>query len=122
MTKIFLAGHRGMVGGAILRQLLARGEDTVLIRSRAELDLTNQAAVHDFMHSEKPDVVILAAARVGGIMANNSFPADFIYDNLMIAANVIHQTFLAGAKGCCFWDLPAFTRERSPSQCAKTRS
>lgn len=100
MQKIYIAGHRGMVGGAILRRFEARkaaGEDLQLItRTHAELDLTDQAAVRDFMQDEKPDVVILAAAKVGGIHANNTYPADFIYDNLMIECNVIHQAFAAG--------------------------
>ena len=100
MQKIYIAGHRGMVGGAILRQLNARRaakEDLTLItRTHAELDLTDQAAVRDFMQTEKPDVVILAAAKVGGIHANNTYPADFIYVNLMIECNVIHQAFAAG--------------------------
>ncbi len=94
--KIYIAGHRGMVGGAILRRLQARGTDTLITRSSAELNLTDQAAVRDFMQAERPDVVILAAAKVGGIMANNSYPADFIYENLMIECNVIHQAFAAG--------------------------
>ena len=102
MAKIYVAGHRGMVGGAILRQLQARGTDTIITRTHAELDLTNQQAVRDFMQAERPDVVILAAARVGGIMANNTYPADFIYDNLMIEANVIHQAFLAGVRKLLF--------------------
>ena len=102
MAKIYVAGHRGMVGGAILRQLQARGTDTIITRTHAELDLTNQQAVQDFMQAELPDVVILAAARVGGIMANNTYPADFIYDNLMIEANVIHQAFLAGVRKLLF--------------------
>lgn len=96
MRKIYLAGHRGMVGGAILRQLQARGETNIITRTHAELDLTDQAAVRAFMQAERPDVVILAAAKVGGILANNSYPADFIYENLMIEANVIHQAFAAG--------------------------
>ena len=96
MRKIYLAGHRGMVGGAILRQLRARGETNIITRTHAELDLTDQAAVRAFMQSERLDVVILAAAKVGGILANNSYPADFIYDNLMIEANVIHQAYAAG--------------------------
>lgn len=100
MQKIYIAGHRGMVGGAILRQFEARkaaGADlTVITRTHAELDLTNQAAVRDFMQAEKPDVVILAAAKVGGIHANNTYPADFIYENLMIECNVIHEAFAAG--------------------------
>ncbi|MAM00334.1 MAG: GDP-fucose synthetase [Alteromonadaceae bacterium] len=100
MQKIYIAGHRGMVGGAILRQLKARqaaGEEITLItRTHAKLDLTNQAAVRDFMQAERPNVVILAAAKVGGIHANNTYPADFIYDNLMIECNVIHQAFSVG--------------------------
>lgn len=100
MRKIYIAGHRGMVGGAILRRLQARqdaGEALTLItRTHAELDLTSQAAVRDFMTAERPDVVMLAAAKVGGIMANNTYPADFIYENLMIECNVIHQAFAAG--------------------------
>jgi len=102
VSKIYLAGHRGMVGGAILRQLQSRGSESIVTRSREELDLTNQAAVQEFMQAERPDVVILAAARVGGIVANNIYPADFIYDNLMIEANVIHQAFLAGAQKLLF--------------------
>lgn len=98
--RIFIAGHRGMVGSAILRRLetrRAKGEAlTIITRGRSELDLTNQSAVHDFMQAEKPDVVILAAAKVGGIHANNTYPADFIYQNLMIECNVIHQAFASG--------------------------
>ena len=102
MTKIYVAGHRGMVGSAILRKLEARhavGEDVTLITAtRSELDLTDQAAVREFMLAECPDVVILAAARVGGIHANNTYPADFIYENLMIECNVIHQAYTVGVK------------------------
>ncbi|TGD44052.1 GDP-L-fucose synthase [Pseudotabrizicola sediminis] len=98
--KIYIAGHRGMVGSAILRLLQARvaaGEAlTLLTRTHAELDLTNQAEVQAFMQDARPDVVILAAAKVGGIHANNSSPADFIYKNLMIECNVIHQAHAAG--------------------------
>jgi nucleoside-diphosphate-sugar epimerase len=100
MTRIYVAGHRGMVGGAILRRLEARqaaGEDLQLVtRTSAELDLTDQAAVRAFFQAEKPDQVILAAARVGGIVANNSYPAQFIYENLMIECNVIHAAYEAG--------------------------
>lgn len=100
MTKIFISGHRGMVGGAILRQLMTRkaaGEALTLItRTSAELDLTDQAAVRAFMQEERPDQVILAAAKVGGIHANNTYPAEFIYENLMIECNVIHQAYAAG--------------------------
>lgn len=102
MTKIYIAGHRGMVGSAILRRLQARqnsGEKLDLItQTHSQLDLTNQKAVQDFMQAERPDVVILAAAKVGGIHANNTYPADFIYENLMIEANVIHQAFTAGVE------------------------
>ena len=102
--KIYVAGHRGMVGSAILRQLLASGHpvDHIVTRTHAELDLTNQAAVRAFFESEKPDQVYLAAARVGGIHANNSYPADFIYDNLMIQANVIEAAFRSGVEKLLF--------------------
>ncbi|NGM44566.1 GDP-L-fucose synthase [Rhodobacter sp. SGA-6-6] len=102
VTTVYVAGHRGMVGSAILRRLEARregGEDLrLLTRTHAELDLTDQAAVRAFMQAERPDVVILAAAKVGGIHANNTYPADFIYENLMIECNVIHQAFAAGVR------------------------
>lgn len=100
--RIYIAGHRGMVGGAIARRLEARrasGEDlTLILRTSAELDLTDQHMVRDFMQAEKPDQVILAAAKVGGIHANNTMPADFIYLNLMMTCNVIHQAFGAGVQ------------------------
>ena len=99
--KYYVAGHRGMVGGAIAKKLEERGRE-VITRTHAELDLIDQAAVQAFFQSEKPDIVILAAAKVGGIHANNSYPADFIYQNLMIEANVIHQAFLAGVKKLLF--------------------
>lgn len=90
-----------MVGGAILRRLVGQGIETIT-RTHAELDLTDQAAVRSFMQAERPDAVILAAAKVGGIHANNTYPADFIYENLMIEANVIHQAFAAGVKRLLF--------------------
>ena len=100
--KIYVAGHRGMVGGAILRKLEARraaGEDlTLLTRTSSELDLTNQQAVQAFMQAEKPNEVVLAAAKVGGIIANNSYPAQFIYENLMIECNVINAAYEAGVE------------------------
>ena len=100
MRKIYVAGHRGMVGSAIVRCLQARqaaGEALELVtRGSAQLDLTDQAAVRAFMDNQRPTVVILAAARVGGICANATYPADFIYENLMIECNVIHQAFAAG--------------------------
>jgi GDP-L-fucose synthase len=98
VTKYYIAGHRGMVGSAIARQLGAAGETDIVMRTHAELDLTNQQAVRDFMQAERPDVVILAAAKVGGIHANNTYPAAFIYENLMIECNVIHEAFGAGVQ------------------------
>ena len=99
--RVFVAGHRGMVGGAISRRLQKQGVQTVT-RSRADLDLTDQAAVRSFMQASRPDAVILAAAKVGGIHANDTYPADFIYENLMIEANVIHQAFAAGVMRLLF--------------------
>lgn len=100
--KIYVAGHRGMVGSAIVRNLQAKGFKNLVVRTHTELDLTNQAAVQAFFEQEKPDQVYLAAARVGGIHANNAYPAEFIYDNLMVQNNVIHQAFLAGVKKLLF--------------------
>ncbi|MDC0904072.1 GDP-L-fucose synthase [Candidatus Thioglobus sp.] len=91
--KIYIAGHRGLVGSAIVRQLESRGFTNLLIRTHKELDLTNQAQVQTFFEQEKPDYVILAAAKVGGIYANNTYPADFIYQNMMIEANVINSAY-----------------------------
>ena len=96
--RIYVAGHRGMVGGAILRALQARGGDEILTRTSAQLDLRNQAAVHDFFQREKPDAVVLAAAKVGGIVANDTYPAQFIYENLMMTCNVIHGAHEAGVR------------------------
>jgi len=92
-SKIYVAGHRGLVGSALLRQLEARGYRNIITRTHAELDLTEQAAVRDFMAREKPDCVLLAAARVGGIYANNAYPAEFIRQNLAIQTNVIHEAW-----------------------------
>ena len=100
--KIYVAGHRGMVGSAIVRNLKAQGYTNIITRTHAELDLTNQTAVQHFFKVEKPDQVYLAAAKVGGIYANNTFPAEFIYQNLMMEANVIHQSFEAGVKKLLF--------------------
>lgn len=96
MTKIFVAGHKGMVGSAIVRRLQSESSAELIVCTRSELELLDQAAVRQFMQSERPDVVILAAAKVGGIHANNTYPADFIYENLMVECNVIHQAFEAG--------------------------
>ena len=94
MKKIFVAGHKGMVGSAICRQLQKKSDVEIITRTRDELDLSAQLAVHEFMQAEKPDEVILAAARVGGIHANNTYPAEFIYQNLQIQNNVIHAAHL----------------------------
>lgn len=101
-SKIYVAGHRGMVGSAIVRNLEANGFTNIITRTHAELDLTNQVAVKEFFAIEKPDQVYLAAAKVGGIHANNTFPAEFIYQNLMMEANVIHQAFISGVKKLLF--------------------
>lgn len=93
-AKIYVAGHRGMVGAAIVRALQAAGYHNIVSRTSKELDLRNQQAVADFFAKEKPDYVFLAAAKVGGIHANNIYRADFIYDNLMIESNIIHQSYL----------------------------
>jgi GDP-L-fucose synthase len=104
VEKIYVAGHRGMVGSAIVRQLLAQGvaQSHIITRTHAELDLINQLAVQAFFATEKPTQVYLAAAKVGGIHANNTYPADFIYDNLMVQANVIDAAFKNGVKKLLF--------------------
>lgn len=100
--KIYIAGHRGMVGSAILRQLKAEGYTNFVLKTSSELDLRNQQAVAAFFESEKPDYVFLAAAKVGGIVANNTYRADFIYENLMIQNNVIHQAYVNQVKKLMF--------------------
>ncbi|WP_129128401.1 GDP-L-fucose synthase [Geomonas oryzae] len=97
-AKIFVAGHRGLVGSALVRELERRGFENLVLRKSSEVDLRDQAAARAFFEAERPDYVLLAAAKVGGIVANNSFPADFIYDNLMIQNNVIHSSYLVGVK------------------------
>jgi GDP-L-fucose synthase len=101
-AKIFVAGHRGMVGSAIVRRLQSAGYSQVITRSRQELDLLNQQAVHDFLQAEKPDYIFIAAAKVGGIQANNTYRADFLYQNLVIEANLIHGAHLAGVQRLMF--------------------
>ena len=93
-SKMYIAGHRGMVGSAIYRNLLQKGFTNIVCKTSAELDLRNQQAVNDFFVAEKPEYVFLAAAKVGGIIANNTYRADFIYENLMIEANIIHAAFV----------------------------
>ena len=101
-SRIYVAGHRGLVGGAIVRNLRANGYENILTRSHAELELTEQAAVREFFANERPDYVILAAAKVGGIHANNTYPAEFIRENLAIQTNVIHESYRAGVKRLLF--------------------
>jgi GDP-L-fucose synthase len=101
-AKIFVTGHRGMVGSALVRRLEAGGYRNLLTRTHAELDLTDQRAVHAFLAEQRPDYVFIAAARVGGIQANNTYRADFLYQNLMIEANLIHGAHLAGVQRLMF--------------------
>ena len=101
-SKIYVAGHRGMVGSAILRKLQEEGYHNIIYKTSHELDLRNQKDTEDFILQEKPDYVFLAAAKVGGILANNTYRAEFLYDNLMIAANVIHASYKAGVKKLLF--------------------
>lgn len=101
-AKIFVAGHRGLVGSAIVRKLQAEGYGNLVLRTSSELDLRDQAAVARFFQDERPDYVFLAAAKVGGIVANNSYPAQFIYDNLMIQNNIIHHAWLTGVQRLLF--------------------
>lgn len=102
IQKIYVAGHRGMVGSAIVRNLQLQGCAKILVRTRDELDLTDQSSVRAFFETEKPDQVYLAAAKVGGIYANNTYPAEFIYQNLMIEANIIESSFKSGVKKLLF--------------------
>jgi GDP-L-fucose synthase len=101
-AKIFVAGHRGLVGSAIVRSLRRAGHDNLLLRTRNELDLCSQAAVAEFFRTERPRYVFMAAARVGGIYANNTYPAEFIHDNLVIQTNIIHQAYGCGVKKLLF--------------------
>lgn len=101
-AKIYVAGHRGMVGSAIYRKLVEEGYSSIVTRTSSELDLRDQQAVTDFFASEKPDYVFLAAAKVGGIVANNTYRADFLYENMAIQNNVIHQSYLNGVKKLMF--------------------
>jgi GDP-L-fucose synthase len=100
--KVYVAGHLGMVGSAIVRRLQRAGYQNVVTRNRQQLNLLDQKAVHDFLIAEKPDYIFLAAAKVGGILANNTYRADFIYENLQVQNNVIHGAMMAGIKDMCF--------------------
>ena len=122
--KIYIAGHRGMVGGALARKLEDDPDKTVIGRTSAELDLTEQVQVRDFISVEKPDVAIIAAAKVGGIHANNTYPAEFIYDNLMIASNLIHACYEAGVGRVLFLGssciYPKLAPQPMPEDCLLT--
>ena len=118
-TKIYVAGHRGMVGSAIVRQLQAKGFTNIVTRTHAELDLTNQHAVQTFFQEERPEQVYLAAAKVGGIHANNTYPAEFIYQNLMMEANVIHQAFESGVKKLLFLGSSCIYPKMAPQPMAE---
>jgi GDP-L-fucose synthase len=102
LAKIFVAGHRGMVGSAIVRKLQAEGYNNLVLRTSSELDLRNQSTVEKFFAEEKPEYVFLAAAKVGGILANNTYRADFLYENLMIESNIIHQSYVNKVKKLLF--------------------
>jgi GDP-L-fucose synthase len=122
--KLFIAGHNGMVGGALVRRFQREAGVTLLLRTRRELDLSNQAAVEAFHAAEKPDVAIIAAAKVGGIHANNTFPAEFLFDNLAIAANTIHAAYRAGTKRLLFLGssciYPKHAPQPMPEDCLLT--
>lgn len=121
--RIFLAGHRGMVGSAIHRKLEKRRQEgarvEIVTKTSAELDLTNQASVQMFFENERLEAVVLAAAKVGGIHANNEYPADFIYENLMIEANVIHQAFAAGVRRLLFLGSSCIYPKNAPQPMAE---
>ncbi len=101
-SRIYVAGHRGLVGSALMRRLQSGGYDNLVVRTHAELELTEQKSVHDFFMAEKPEYVFLAAAKVGGILANSTYPAEFIWDNLVIQTNVIHAAYSAGVERLMF--------------------
>lgn len=101
-SRIYIAGHRGLVGSALMRNLQSKGFSRLITRTHTELDLTNQVATETFFAQEQPDHVFLAAARVGGIMANNTYPAEFIRDNLVIQANIIHAAYQNGVERLMF--------------------
>ena len=117
--KIYVAGHRGMVGSAIVRNLQAKGYSNIVKRTHTELDLANQQAVKEFFEQEKPEQVYLAAAKVGGIHANNTYPAEFIYQNMMMEANVIHHAFESGVKKLLFLGSSCIYPKMAPQPMAE---
>ncbi|MDR1280360.1 MAG: GDP-L-fucose synthase [Opitutaceae bacterium] len=124
--KIYIAGHHGMVGGALVRRFSREAGAEIVVRTRRELDLTRQAAVDAFYAEQKPDVAIIAAARVGGIHANNTYPAEFLYDNLAIAANTLHGAYKAGVRRVLFLGssciYPKHAPQPMPEDCLLTGS
>ena len=125
-SKIYVAGHRGMVGSAILRELHRQGYENIVIRTHAELDLTRQEAVESFFVKERPEYVFLAAAKVGGIVANQSAPADFMYQNMVLEMNVIHAAWRNGCKKLLFLGssciYPRLAPQPMPESCLLTSS
>lgn len=119
-AKIYVAGHKGLVGSALVRCLLKHGHSSLLLRSHSELDLTNQAATEEFFAIEQPEYVFLAAAKVGGILANNSYPANFIRDNLAIQTNIIHASYLQGVKRLLFLGSSCIYPKRAPQPIKET--
>jgi GDP-L-fucose synthase len=123
-AKVYVAGHRGMVGSALVRRLKSAGCENLLLRTRSDVDLENQQQVNDFIQAEKPDYVFLAAARVGGIHANNSYPAEFIYSNLMIATNLVNAAWKANVKRLLFLGssciYPKLARQPMSEDCLLT--
>ncbi len=123
-SRVYVAGHRGMVGRAVVRAMQQRGQQELILQTRDQLDLCNQADTHAFLQQQQPDVVVFAAAKVGGIHANNTYPADFIYDNLTMAANVIHGSLLAGVKRLLFLGstciYPRMAPQPMPEDCLLT--
>ena len=123
VERIYVAGHRGMVGSAIIRHLIAQGlaNSNIATATHAEEDITNQSSVQQFFNQTKPTQVYLADAKVGGIYANNTYPADFIYENLMIQANVVDAAFKTTLKNYCSWVQAAFTHGVHLNPCVKMR-
>lgn len=113
-TKIYVAGHKGLVGSAIVRRLKAEGCSNLVLRTRDELDLLNQSAVHSFFERERPEIVVLAAAKVGGILANSIYPGEFIYENLMIQSNIIHSSKMTGVKRLLFLGSSCIYPKQAP--------
>ena len=113
-TKIYVAGHKGLVGSAIVRRLKAEGCSNLVLRTRDELDLLNQSAVHFFFERERPEIVVLAAAKVGGILANSIYPGEFIYENLMIQSNIIHSSKRTGVKRLLFLGSSCIYPKQAP--------